>query len=393
MRMEEEKDLIIKEPSKFIAETTSFALKNFDATLTIQQQKLYYWTVSMVKKGEDPEKQAVYQVSISDMAKAMGIVTRSLRRNMKNTVAKLQEMNLRLTSTELSDSGDINVSFGIFQSISIKKENPDIINIRLMYDFRKKIIQMKSVHDIEYPTRTILNLKSKYSIPFYVYIIAAISLEREKGNYPPNGCYAIVISKKELIRVMHYESGINKFNSQTIPTVLNDLMEHSELIFNSDDPEKIKAPGNVITGYVFHVRVNTSISKPIFANRRLAIEMGEDIPDMEYIQSKLAEMGVSESLRKRIRLDNKPRRVWGNLLYTWYFVGNSAKYFNVAYHEDYLGDRDIPSLLMALVSEKPEYLRDDMVRELDIEYSRNGMETNKSFIEELVKHFKKRKGY
>ena len=388
--MGESKDLVIKEPSKFIAETTSFALKDFNSTLSIQQQKLYYWTVSMVKKDEDPETQAVYKVSISDMAKAMGIVTRSLRRNMKNTVAKLQEMNLRLTSTDMSDNGDINVSFGIFQSISMKKEEPDEISIRLMYDFRKKVIQMKSVHDIEYPTQTILNLKSKYSIPLYVYIIAAISLEREKGNYPPNGCYVIVVPKAELIRVMHYESGIKKFNSQTLPTVLRDLIEHSELIFNSDDPEKIRASNNVITDYVFHVRVNTSISKPIFTNRRLAIGMGEDIPDMEYLQSKLAEMGVSESLRKRIRLDNKPRRVWGNLLYTWYFVGNSARYFNVAYHEDYLGDRDIPSLLIALVSEKPEYLRDDMIRELDIEYSRNGMEADKTFIEELLEHFKKK---
>ena len=372
-----------------IAETSSFALRNLDADLSTQQQKLYYWIIALVQKEENPEDEIEYSVSISDFAKAMGVKPNGLRRNMKETVSSMAEMNLKLMPYHESKDGDINVVFGIFQELTILAEDPNTISVRLNYAFRKKIIEMKRQHDIEYPTSTILGLKSKYSIRLYVYIIALLALRREQGDIPLNGQYVIEIFKDDMYKALSFTGEGKYFNASILKTMMKDLSDHSELVFDSNDPV-IRKEGNKVISYKFHVSLHTSLDKPFYVKQ---VATG-DIPPMEYLLGRLKEMGVAESLIKNIKLHNDRSRIWGNLLYTWYQQGQNARYFNSAYHDDYFANlaTEHKYLFRLVMENKPLFLKDDeYINFLEQEYDKEGLSPAPSFMEELYRKIKARR--
>jgi hypothetical protein len=374
-----------KAQNKFLMESNSFALSEFDKPLTLLQMRLYYMSVGLIERGEDPEAQVAYKLNLADMARMLEVSPKSFKSNMRCSVEKMKEANVGLV-TDMD--GKRVFMFGIYQSVEVPLDDPNSILIRFNYNFRKKILEMKKVHDIEYPLSTLFAMNSKYSIPLYVNIIAEFSIQRDTNpNY--EGQYDLYFSKERLIRIFHYDGPIDDFKRKALQPAVKGL-DNTEVCIKKITPEK---QGRTVIGYTFTVMIATSPEKQIFVKPILTEESDWDIPTMDYLSNKLLSFGVSEQLVNKIRLSNDRVRTWNNMLYTWFQVGNSAKYFNKAYHEDYFKSVGTSTRWMfrCLTFAKPEYRQDEMIRYIDEQYDRLSVDKNPHFIDELVKHMKRMK--
>lgn len=372
-----------------IPESTIFALLEFDQALDPLQQKLYYMSMACVDKNEDPEAQALYRLNIRKMAEFADIGIKSLRRNLVNVVTSLNNMDLKLRSAYI-ENGKLKIIFGIFQSIEISLTDPNAVDVRFNYDFRKQIIKMKKEYDIEYPTHTIMRLSGKFSIPLYTYIIAEAALIREKRTAAEaSDVYIIRVDKDTLLRRLNYTNRIAVFNNRSLPLAIKDLNENSEIYIENGMPEIIKEGRNIVA-YEFRVRITTTLEKPIFARSLLKSKL-DLIPDMEYLSARLRNMGVAESHIKHFNAEINPDRlrIWGNMLYTWYTVGDKQPaYFRKSYDENWFNSvcGNVLEKLFRLVMMERSAVADEYMKAIDDEYTKRGVPQNPHFVEELLKH-------
>ena len=142
--------------SSSIMETNEFALREFDHPLTMLQQKLYWMSLALIHKGENPEEPSkLYDLDINDMAKLMNTDVKSLRKNMKDAIAKFGDTSVSLRPTFKTAPKKTAYLLGIYQIIFVDQDNVSKIQTGFNYYFRKKILEMKQVHDIEYPLNII----------------------------------------------------------------------------------------------------------------------------------------------------------------------------------------------------------------------------------------------
>ena len=397
----EQPEVIIDERGNFVMETNSFALWRFNMPLSLQQQRIFFWVFSMVGKDEPINAIATYKISIPEMSRYLNIDQKSFKRNITKVVSDFDEIDLHYNPPATVNVGDtiLEKGFGVFDKISITKSEPNIIQVRLTPSFRERIIKMKKFHEIEYPIKTIMHIKSRYTTPLYTHLIALISIQREKlamQGRPPQNRYTIALAAQELRDIMQFEGSTSKFNQSVLPSVMRDL-DSTELAFDRDDPQVVKQ-GKTITEYIFHVKVITSTEAPIFVKSVLAEGVDSDIPGMDYIIGKLKLMGVADSFCKRVRFDNDRIRAWGNLLYSILPAhgGRSARYFNAAYTEDYYAScgKPIPYVFRCVTSD-PECAwftdGDEFIQALDNEYDRSGWDNSPSFTDEMYKHLMRTK--
>ena len=375
-----------------IPESSGFALLEFDQALDPLQQKLYYMAVASVDKNEDPEAQALYRLDIAKMADFSGVGLRTLRRNLESVVASLNDMDIKLRSAYVED-GKLKVMFGIFQGLEIDLDDPNSISVRFNYDFRKQILKMKREYDIEYPTKTIMKLSGKFSIPLYTYLIAEAAIIREKRSLSEmSDLFIIRVDKDALLRRLNYTNTIGMFNNRALPLAIKDLNENSEIYIEDGMPKVIKQ-GRSIVAYEFRVRITTSIEKPIFS-RSLLESRYDLVPEMEYLMHRLKEMGLAPSHIKHFQAEATPNRfrIWGNMLYTWYCVGDKQPaYFRKSYDQDWFYEschNSTEKLFRLVVTEKPEVV-DGYMRALHEEYTKRGLyRDDPSFVNDILKHFK-----
>ena len=379
-----------KKENHTLQETNNFALLQFDKPLTLLQQKLYYLSAALIKNGEDPNIDTVYYININDMAKITNTTPYTLKVNMKRVVDDIRTSSFGLQPIFKTEDKKIAHIISVYQTVFEDPDNPYLIGVRFNFDFRKKILEMKKIHDIEYPVKTIMELHSKYAIPLYVYLIAKVSVIRDQeGDTEGNGRFHIRVPKDELQQVLKYDSTPKTFHSRALyPACENINKVSSELFIEGDRPEAIKQ-GKAIVEYIFHVRVTTTISKPIFSKSLFPLdEFG--IPGWDYITDKARGMGADKSFIATMKLSQDRARAWRSILYTLLRNGKSARYLNKAFQEDYGKKYDIRLLVRVLVSTCPEHV-DDYIRQLDYEYGKNGVPDNPGFIEELLKHIGRRK--
>ena len=393
--------VVVSERGNFIMETNSFALRQFNVSLSLLQQRLFYWVFAMVKGDEPIEAQATYKVSMSQMAWVVGNSAKALKYNMKKVVDSMDELNLKYNPPIVLDSNEniMEKSFGVFDKVWISKDEPDAVQVRLTPSFREQVIKMKKQHDIEYPIKTIMQMESAYAIPLYIHLIALVSLEREKnaesGDVSSN-YYTISITKENLFQVIGYNGVAGQFNRSILPVIMKNLKE-TELVFDGDDPEIVK-DGRSVAKYVFHVRVATAIGNEIFTKTLLRPGTDNDIPPMDYILTKLKELKVNAPFIKRVRYDNDRVRAWSNYLYT---LCNAkvitGAYFNKAYGDDYYHNekggntKALPALFMAMTMEEKArkfWEKDEYLLNMKQEYERLGLYefAPNSFASELAKH-------
>ena len=392
--MEEQLSLPIKLSGiHVVPETTDFALLQFDQTLDPLQQKLFYMTLACVDKGEDPEAQMEYQIDIRRMAEFSGVDSAGLRRNMESAVSALNEMDLKLRPV-IEEEDKIHFLFGIYQELTISKLDPYLISVRLNYRFRKQVLKMKKEYDIEYPTKTILQLDGgKYTIPLYTFLIAETARIRESRDFGEAGnVYVIRVSKDALLQRLNYTSQMGAFNNRILPTAIREINEHSEVYVENDMPELIKK-GRTVLAYEFRVHVTTTIEKPIFA-RSLIHGSVDLVPEMDYLVKRMREMKVAESSIKRWQIQANPDRlrIWGNMLYTWAVKGFSfPKYFRASYDHNWFEKEtgnELSRLFRLVMTDRPE-IADDYMKAIDDEYTKRGIFHNPHFMEELAKRILK----
>lgn len=384
------------EKDRAIMESNAFALLEFDKALTMLQQKLYYMAMAEVRRGEDPESQVMYRLDISSMADLNDTPIRNIRKSVKRVVPQLADMNVKLR-TSYVESGKLHILFNIFQEIAIDLHNPNIVDVRFNYEFRKQILKMKKEHDIEYPTRTIMSLRGKYSISIYTYLIAEASLIRNDRSLNTedsfNENYIIEVTKEKLFARLNYTAPLGDFNRRILPEMVTDLNNHSELYISDYD---IIRNGRTVEKYRFHIHIETTIKTPIFS-RSLLSNTNDMVPPMEYLEKRLREIGVGESIIKKFQIQKHPdrARIWTNLLYTWLWQGRNPRYFNAAYTNDYFRNTESASLerLFRVVAMRCPQFMDDYMKSIDDEYTKRGVPYNPEFVDEAIKHlqnYKKR---
>ncbi|MBQ7515155.1 MAG: hypothetical protein IJS96_02630, partial [Schwartzia sp.] len=70
----------------------------------------------------------------------------------------------------------------------------------------------------------------------------------------------------------------------------------------------------------------------------------------------MEDMGVAESFIKYVLQRDTPMRTWRNILYTKINGGNSPRYFNKAYQEDYArGADDLKAMISKVREMDPEF--------------------------------------
>lgn len=375
-----------------VQESSVFALLEFDQALDPLQQKLYYMSLACVDKNEDPEAQVLYKLDIAKMAELSQVGVKTLRRHLNDVVKSLSDMDVKLRSAYIED-GKIKIMFGIFQGLELDPNDPNSIFVRFNYDFRKQILKMKREYDIEYPTKTIMRLSGKFSIPLYTYLIAEAAIIREKRSLQElSDLYVIRVSKDALLQRLNYTNTLGNFNNRALPLAIKDLNENSEIYIENGMPEIIKQ-GRTIVAYEFRVRITTSIEKPIFY--RSLIESRMDlVPEMDYINTRLKSMGVADSSIKSFNAKVSPNRhrIWGNMLYTWFNVGDhQPAYFRKSYDMDWFGEtgQTTERFFRMVVAQRPDVV-DGYMRALHDEYTKRGLyRDDPSFIDDLLKHFQR----
>lgn len=377
-----------------VPESSEFALLEFDQAMDPLQQKLYYMTLACVDKDEDPEAQISYNIDIRRMAEFSNTDSAGLKRNMKNVVTSLSNMDLKLRPVLVEDDG-LTFLFGIFQDLHISDVDPYLISVRLNYKFRKQILKMKREYDIEYPTKTILQLEGKFTIPLYTFLIAqAEIIRKQRTAAEANSVYVIRVNKEVLLRRLNYTTRVAIFNTRSLPAAIKEINEKSEIYIENGMPEIIKN-GRTIVAYEFRVHITTSAEKPIFAKSLLKSKL-DLIPDIDYLSARLRRMGLAESHIKHFNAEIHPNRlrIWGNMLYTWYTVGDKQPaYFRKSYDNNWFDDvcgNVIEKLFRLVVMERPEVV-DDYMRAIDEEYTKRGIPQNPHFVEELLKKIASRR--
>lgn len=352
--------------SKSVTETTEFAIGMLNTKLSLQQKRIFYWVFSMVTADENPNALYKYNISISEMASIIGTRPSSLKCNMAKVVDQMDILELNYNPPMLMDTDDgriVDKSFGIFDQLWIDKDDPDTIKIILTTGFRRKVIAMKKRYDLEFPLHTILQMSSPYAIDLYTLLISEAALQRDKSLQEGKleNSFVIKISKDKLFDFLNYKGRTSDFNNVIIPTILKNLC-NTEILLDSEDPY-IERKGNSVVSYTFHVRVNTTREKKIFAKSVMSYSIESGLPKMEYLLDKLKEIGVGKSLLKKCRAENDRNRLWGNYLYTLYCVGPQAKYFNAAYNNNYLESvGGNASMMFKIFINEPEcrrYWKDD----------------------------------
>ena len=381
--------------SSSIMETNEFALREFDHPLTMLQQKLYWMSLALIHKGENPEEPSkLYDLDINDMAKLMNTDVKSLRKNMKDAIAKFGDTSVSLRPTFKTAPKKTAYLLGIYQIIFVDQDNASKIQIGFNYYFRKKILEMKQVHDIEYPLKTIVSFRSKYAIQLYIYLIAASSVLRDEQKII-NNRYEIKIDKDDLMRVLQYDGRTADFNRRALAPAIKSINEYSEIYIENGMPEYItNGPGKRIVGYIFRIRITTSIGSPIFSKPLLIPGKNADIPGWDYLEQTMKGIGCAQSFISNVKLHDDRKRLWGNLLYTWYLAGNSARYLNKAYKEDYFKSigMDIGKLVSLLLEEKPGY-RDDFLTFVETEYAKKkGHKPTSEEVHDMLQKFYDKNG-
>jgi hypothetical protein len=307
---------------------------------------------------------------------------------MERVVQAFTETNVNLrTAINIGDSKTA-IVLGIYQSIILDRNDPYQVEIRFNYDFRKKMLEMKKIHDIQYPVKTILDLHSKYAISLYVFLIASASALRDEFGIS-NGKYDIAVTKSRLLQVMQYDKSPGVFHQRALLPACDNLNKDSEIYIENGKPEFIKK-GNAIVEYVFHIRITTSIQKPIFSKSLLQETLGFDLPQWDYLAEKAAWMGADKSLVGSMKLHNDRSRAWRNILYTLIQKGRNGRYLNAAFRNDYAKEYSTEHLVRVLAELHPEY-QDDYINQLNQEYDKQGMPSSPSFLEQLVKNITKKK--
>ena len=376
-----------------VPETSDFALLEFDQALDPLQQKLYYMTLACVDKYEDPEAQVEYQIDIRRMAEFSQVTPAVLRQNMGKVVTSLNNMDLKLRPV-LDEEDKITFLFGIYQELSISKVDPYLISVRLNYTFRKQILKMKKEYDIEYPTQTIMQLNGKFTIPLYTFLIAeAAKIREQRTAAEASDVFVIRVDKDTLLRRLNYNSQMGIFNKRSLPAAVKEINEHSELYIENGMPEIIKQ-GRSVVAYEFRVRITTSLEKPIFARSLIRSKL-DLIPEMDYLSARLKDMGLAESHIKHFNSEANPDklRIWGNMLYTWYLIGDKKPaYFRKSYDENWFADvcgNDVTRLFRLVMLERKD-VADGYMKAIDEEYTKRGIPTNPHFVEEILKRIANR---
>ena len=360
-------------------ETNSFALLEFDSPMTQNQQKLYYLSASLIRKGDDPEENQLYTIDIRDMARAMEVTPASLKNSLNKVVDIFTESNVKLRTAFDIDEKHTAVILGIYQTIVVDKDDPYTINIRFNYDFRKKMLEMKKVHDIEYPVQTILDLDGKYAISLYVFLIANASVIRDEQHIT-DGRYDISVTKERLMQALQFEGTNKNFTNKLLLAVKN-LNERSEIYIENGTPEIIKK-GRSISEYIFHIRITTTISNPIFSKSILKPGELYEIPEWDYLMEKAKFIGADESFRKRMRISNDRRRCWKSILYTLIMVGRRGAYLNPAFSENWAKPYSIQHLIRTLKEMSSQYT-DEYIDGLAEEYQKHGDKVGTGFFSKL----------
>lgn len=376
-----------------IRETVDFALLELNQPLTLLQQKLFYMSIAAVGKNEDAEKAMLYKIDIRNVAALTNTDIKSLRQNLKRVVTEMNNMatTLNLRSPVMLDTdGKLKVMYGIYQGMEIDKEDTNNILIRLNYYFRKQILRMKKEYDIEYPLKSIMRLKGgNFTIPLYIYLIAEMAITREKMTTEQSldSRYDIFIEREDLLRKLNYTNKVGLFNVRTLPTVCNEINKCTELNIINAMPDIIKA-GKTVTGYIFHLKINTSKETPIFTRSLLKSRL-DLVPDMEYLTYRLKSMGVADSTIKHYQAERNPDRlrIWGNMLYTWHMAGdNQPRYYKKAYSENYFNivcGNDVEKIFRLVMLNNPQ-IADEYMRSIDNEYTKRGVPANPNFIKDLL---------
>ena len=351
---------------KAIKETTEFSIGMLNTKLSLQQKRIFYWVFSMVTADENPNAFYKYNININEMASIINTDPSTFRRNIAKVVEQMDILELNYNPPVLMNTDDgrlVDKSFGIFDQMWIDRDDPNTIKIVLTTGFRRKVIAMKKRYDLEFPLQTILQMNSPYAIDLYTLLISEAAVQRDKSLQEGKliDSFAIKISKERLLNFLNYKGRTSDFNKVVIPNILNNL-KSTEILLDADDPV-IERRGNRILSYTFHVRVNTSREKKIFAKSVMSYSIESGLPKMEYLLDKLKEIGVGKSLLKKCRAENDRNRLWGNYLYTLYCVGPQAKYFNAAYNNNYLESvGGNASMMFKIFINEPEchrYWKDD----------------------------------
>jgi hypothetical protein len=115
---------------------------------------------------------------------------------------------------------------------------------------------------------------------------------------------------------------------------------------------------------------------------------------MDYINTRLKSMGVADSSIKSFNAKASPNRhrIWGNMLYTWFNVGDhQPAYFRKSYDMDWFDEtgQTTERMFRMVVAQRPDVV-DEYMRAIHDEYTKRGLyRDDPTFIDDLLKHFQR----
>lgn len=350
LKIENEELLIPSESSlNRITKSTGFALAEYSQEFTLNQSKIFHFTLSQIQADEDPNNTTPYTIDIHELAREMG-------GNIKSNALSLRRAFKNMPNPELYfEYRHEWIKVPLYAIRQSHKENHYLYDIQFSPMMRKIFIDMKKHYTLIYKSETVAKFSTKYTPFLYDYLLSRISVLEPQGRY-----YKITVTPEQLMVRLNFKSTIKSgkvigaFNSRVVLPASRDVSAVTELMIKDDEPvvERGGANGRQIINYIFMVgfKPNSQIPLATYDNDYEAprIYLEGQVPGDDYLTTVLKVMGVQDSFIKSCINDETPMRVWAAILYTKIYGENSPSYFNAAYTKEYAKDRDIVDMLSVL---------------------------------------------
>ncbi len=346
-------EILPDETHERVTKTRSFALAKYSENMSVMQNRLYTQAIAQVGAHDDPEVNQDYTVDIRKMADVIKMRPDNLKKGLKTAARTL----LDVAPTVYFENEDGWGTFSIFESITAPKSSPYIYKIRFTQRMRRIMIEMRKKYEIIYSPDTIMHFKNKYTSKLYDFLLAQMT------RLKPNGAYfSIVTTPDELMAALQYDTEskrIGSFNRDALLPACHDINDYSEIFIQGGEPQP-KRLRRAIISYTFTVNYKPGREIPLVAmnnlDERQCFYRLSEVPTDEFLREVMEDMGVSENFIKYVLQRDKPMQTWRNILYTKIHGGNSPRYFNKAYQEDYARGADDLKAMIAKVREMdPEF--------------------------------------
>ena len=325
----------INETKNRITKTASFATADFYQSMTLNQNKLVAYILSIIDKDDDPADNSPYVINLYDLAKSIKYNSRDVVTAMLLAAKTMPNNELYFEDIDPVTGEGKAVRFPYFAEIETSKTNRGILKITFTPRMKEILIRMKRRYDIVYPFAAIAGSKYRYSPKLYELILSSITM----GMYEQEGkYYKVILTPNYLKHKIGYKGRTSDFNKDVLYKSCVDINnnEASQIFIRNNAPD-IETDGRKIVNYIFYVTVVGEFPFAIYQDDDLLqkIYNYKSVPTDEYLIKVMKTMGVEPGFIKYVNEQNLNMKTWKAILYTKLHGNNAPSYFNKTYKQNW----------------------------------------------------------